>query len=469
MYRTTKFVSKLDKTSRTVNLICLPRSTYSAANDKDPARSSPTIELSPIYYELKEAIKSNKLFDDVGKIKCAHSYENKVKLVDLTPNYDKLKEMVRSVDFKFNKNAHSMKSKDEQRIRHQQKTSDQQWIRHQQKTSDQQRTKDQNESNAGRLLAGNRLKSIRNEAQLIENQTNQIELNELRAYHDGLKTLASDLRATRTTNPATDRIESNGSIEEINLIESIRQSDCILDLSKTIQPHIDDLTSDHLVIVYAKLVNLCSRPRVKLKSDFRFYKEILTFKNSPFFQSLLDRTDHLDETLSIRCLLNALKLFYLLRLDSKCRAFNVVIRNLILRSDELTLNDEIPFFLKALDDYSNEKANLIDENFYSNLKNSLMRVAKNKIIHQFDLEEVDLIVDYLHLFQLNSDFEVVSQLSRQLLAPEIRFTYEQSVHLLKVLKLIRISNISTCEKEVEELATKCNRTIADTKRQYTRK
>ena len=275
----------------------------------------------------------------------------------------------------------------------------------------------------------------------------QNESTELREHLDNLKNL----------------VKSNGLHDLIERLESSRN---LSNLLTTIEPHLNELRSDHVQVIFNQLRDLFLKSTYKLrehndKSIKEFYHVL---QRSPVFTSLLDRVVHLDEHLNIECQLVTFQLFQMIYLDTNTEALKVVLKNLIYRSDEFSL-DQLSRFLITLNNYIKWSGQSTD--LFSKINEFALKIAKIKILNNhLNAADVDLTVRYFEVFLFNRDVEAINYLTKQLTSPDIEISYTQSIGLLRgIKKSIGNKRKSTCPPELNddlnELIAKCNSSIVE--------
>ena len=178
-----------------------------------------------------------------------------------------------------------------------------------------------------------------------------------------------------------------------NLIENVNNHKCISSLLNTVQPHLNDLKPEHLSAIYFKINSMYFELNAELVKH-KYHRHIIDFlkiiDGSSTFGGLLDRALSMSDKLSNDCLLNVFDTFSWTNVRDEKRAFQIILTNIYLRLNELTLDDLISF-LNALNVYNRNRSS---NGLLSSFSKVFMKIAKNKIIRN-DFHTKDVQVRFL--------------------------------------------------------------------------
>lgn len=214
-----------------------------------------------------------------------------------------------------------------------------------------------------------------------------------------------------------------------NLIDKLNNCNHSYDLFKLIRPLISDLNSDQLNYVYKKILSMTKNDRLLGKDKKQITRS-----------TLLERSNELIDQLNSRCLINLFQILYHIDYDTKSEIVINTLQTLKSRLNDLKF-EELVDCLEILHHYSTSTSKPTDQLFKFNYE--FIVHSKNRILNEnkFDYTDIDSMVTCFYIFlvtQNDPNCEVKRELAEQFLSPETKMNFNQSVELLKRIKMSSI-------------------------------
>ena len=263
----------------------------------------------------------------------------------------------------------------------------------------------------------------------------------------------------------TDQLNSNTVVLDY-MIDSVNRSENVRSLLNAIEPFLNQIKSTHLEYIYNRFHDLCKdHLRRSLKStgnrnQIEDLSDLIDRTSS--FQSLLNYTEIYSEELSVKCMLNAIQVFDLVKLSPQNETFEIIFNNLLSIIRKLNLK-QLHGLLASLRKHPNQN----DRTALSKIFEAGLKSAKLQILdRQLAAEDVKLITGYFSLFLFSDDYETAHQLNKLLLSSRVHLDPERSTDLLRNIKIKNIrlkeANVDWPERLIlKGLLEKCNSTIIE--------
>ena len=272
--------------------------------------------------------------------------------------------------------------------------------------------------------------SLSNYAKGCSTNLNLVDPNAVKRKTNLVDQSPNELSALRK--PTTVR-KSTTSLD--NLIKNVNACKTLACLFDLIQPHLTEpptLTDEHLNAIFYKLNDLFFNQSEFDKERMSESKRILS--NSPVFKSLMSQTNRRINALGTSSLLCLLHTFSLASLDPNFLVVKRTITELDVRLDVLEL-DAVIECAKQLHYYLGTAftPQLFDFN-----NRVLQSLKKDLLVNRFDPQNVKATVNYWFIFlkpENDPQFEVAKYMAKQLLAPDVKLSFEQAVLLMRKIKL----------------------------------
>lgn len=215
------------------------------------------------------------------------------------------------------------------------------------------------------------------------------------------------------------------------LIDKIKHSLNILNLFELIHPHITQLDSYQIRIIFNKINDLSYTSRSNEINFIHFKK---TMEQSMVFKLLLNQVNYSLINLEGDCLITLLHTFNLLDENIHNELIKNTVQILRNKLDSLNLTEinKCLFILSSYSDLSLSKNNLFK------LNQELIESARTKILNdEFNHKDINTITRLFHVFlkpENDRDHQVITHLTELLLPPTTILNLKQSVKILRRIK-----------------------------------